>query len=161
MARRNDNDGGHKKSRGQGGMTLGKLFGRMMKKKGIWREEWDVSGGGGRHNRPVANSDTPSDEDEDEDKNNEVPKQKISVRKEAHAMTMAEREAKIDRVRGELGNALEQVGRMMGQLERKDREMLDLWDLVKEKEGGILELQEELDRKEKEVVWVENQLEQF
>jgi hypothetical protein len=33
--------------------------------------------------------------------------------------------------------------------------------LVKEKEGGILELQEELDRKEKEVVWVENQLEQF
>ena len=108
----------------------------MMKKKGIWREEWDVSGGGGRHNRPVANSDTPSDEDEDEDKNNQVPKQKISVRKEAHAMTMAEREAKIDRVRGELDKALEQVGRMMGQLERKDREMLDFWDLVKEKEGG-------------------------
>ena len=141
-------------------MTLGKLFGRMKKKKGSWREEWDVSSGGGRHNRPVVNSDTPLDEDEDEGKNDEDPEQ-ISLRNEANAMTMAEREAKIYRVRGELDNALEQVGRMMGQLEGKDREMLELWDLAEEKEGEILELQEELDRKEKEVVWVENQLEQF
>jgi hypothetical protein len=47
----------------------------------------------------------------------------------------------------------------MGQLEGKDRERLKLQNLAKEKEGEILESQEELDRKEHEVVWVENQLE--
>ena len=151
--------GGIKSLEDKGGsMTLGKLFGRMMKKKGSWKEEWDVSNEGGRQNRPVINSDTLLDEDED--KNNEGPKQ-IYAKKEANAMMLAEREAKIDRVRGELDNALEQVGQMMCQLEGKDREMLELWDLAKEKEGEILELQEELDRKEKEVVWVENNLRNF
>jgi hypothetical protein len=45
-------------------------------------------------------------------------------------MMLAERETKIDRVRGELDNKLEQVGWTMGQSEGKDREMLNLQDLA-------------------------------
>jgi hypothetical protein len=94
----------------------------------------------------------------DDNKNDKNPKQ-ISVRKATDGMMLAERETEIDRVSGELDNRLEKVGQMVGRLEGKDREMLKLSNLAKEKEGEILELQEELEqRKEHEVVWVESQL---
>ena len=66
---------------------------------------------------------------------------------EADARKLAEREAEIEGVRGELDDALERVGRTMDQLEGKDREMSELRDLAEETEAEILELREELDRK--------------
>lgn len=124
-------------------MKLGKLFGRLIKKKGSWREEWEVS--------------TNSWLGKDDNKNNKDPKQ-ISASKEANGMILAERETKIDRVTGELDDSLEQERLMMGQLEGKHRKTLELQNLAKEKEGEILELQKMWDRKEHKVVWVETQL---
>jgi hypothetical protein len=131
-------------SRGGGGaIELGKLFGRLMKKKGSWWEEWEVSA-----NTWLG---------KDDNKNNKDPKQ-ISARKQANGMILAERETKIDRVTGELDDSLEQEELMMGQLEGKDMKTLELQNLAKEKEGEILELQKMWDRKEHRVVWVETQL---
>ena len=70
----------------------------------------------------------------------------ISEKEEAVA-ALADREAEIDRLRGELEDTLEQVGRMTALLEGKDGELMELRHSVEEKDGEILELREELDRK--------------
>jgi hypothetical protein len=111
--------------------------------KWSWQEEW------GRSTNILLGKDN--------DKNDKDPKQ-ISAEKEADGMMLEERETKIDSMRWELGNMLKQVGQLMGQWEGKDREILELQNLVKEKEGEMQKLQEELDRKEHKIVWVENQL---